>query len=86
VSDESENKYFRDHSPQIPSLKKWISFMSTHRQTDIATSTHTETKPNALPCIHIGLPKTATTTLQQYLFPRHPGLSYLGKYLSLIHI
>jgi len=54
--------------------------MSTHRQTDIATSTHTETKPNALPCIHIGLPKTATTTLQQYLFPRHPGLSYLGKY------
>jgi hypothetical protein len=28
--------------------------------------------------IHIGLPKTATTTLQQLVFPAHPGMLYLG--------
>jgi hypothetical protein len=29
--------------------------------------------------IHIGLPKTATTTLQECLFARHPSINYLGK-------
>src|SRR5262245_38096884 len=28
--------------------------------------------------IHIGLPKTATTTLQQNVFASHPGIFYLG--------
>jgi len=28
--------------------------------------------------VHIGLPKTATTTLQQKVFPAHPGIRYLG--------
>jgi hypothetical protein len=28
--------------------------------------------------IHIGLPKTATTTLQQRVFPAHPDMLYLG--------
>lgn len=35
-----------------------------------------------LPCIHIGLPKTATTTLQRFLFARHSEVNYLGKYKS----
>ena len=30
-------------------------------------------------CVHIGLPKTATTTLQRELFPAHRQLEYLGK-------
>jgi hypothetical protein len=29
--------------------------------------------------IHIGFPKTATTTLQNHLFAKHPGIHYLGK-------
>ena len=29
--------------------------------------------------IHIGYPKTATTTLQEYLFPNHSELIYLRK-------
>jgi hypothetical protein len=29
--------------------------------------------------IHIGFPKTATTTLQNHLFAKHPGILYLGK-------
>jgi len=29
--------------------------------------------------LHIGLPKTATTTLQNSLFSQHPGICYLGK-------
>lgn len=29
--------------------------------------------------LHIGYPKTATTTLQQYVFPRHSEIFYLGK-------
>jgi len=29
--------------------------------------------------IHIGLPKTATTTLQDNVFFHHPGVNYLGK-------
>lgn len=31
-------------------------------------------------CIHIGLSKTATSTLQNQFFPRHPDVEYLGKY------
>src|SRR5262245_20138431 len=30
-------------------------------------------------CIHIGVSKTATTTLQQNVFERLDGISYLGK-------
>ncbi|BFM20140.1 hypothetical protein [Gilvimarinus japonicus] len=29
--------------------------------------------------LHMGLPKTATTTLQETLFGQHPGICYLGK-------
>ena len=29
--------------------------------------------------LHMGLPKTATTTLQNTLFSQHPGICYLGK-------
>jgi len=30
--------------------------------------------------VHIGLPKTATTLLQQVLFAHHEGIAYMGKY------
>ena len=30
--------------------------------------------------LHIGLPKTGTTTLQQSLFTSHPEIYYFGKY------
>ncbi|MDO6746285.1 hypothetical protein [Gilvimarinus sp. 1_MG-2023] len=33
--------------------------------------------------LHVGLPKTATTTLQDTLFSQHPGICYLGKYSSM---
>lgn len=33
--------------------------------------------------IHIGLPKTATTTLQNRIFPNHSEYLYLGKYNSI---
>jgi len=33
----------------------------------------------ALPYIHIGAPRTATTTLQQALFSKHSQISYIGK-------
>ncbi|MFM8173338.1 MAG: hypothetical protein ACKN81_07315, partial [Pirellulaceae bacterium] len=29
--------------------------------------------------LHIGLPKTGTTTLQTLLFEHHSGIGYLGK-------
>ncbi len=32
--------------------------------------------------LHVGYPKTATTTLQKQLFKRHPDLCYLGKPLT----
>jgi hypothetical protein len=32
--------------------------------------------------LHVGYPKTATTTLQKKLFARHPGICYLGKPLT----
>ena len=32
-------------------------------------------------CVHVGYPKTATTTLQQHLFSRHPEIEYLGKFI-----
>lgn len=31
--------------------------------------------------LHIGYPKTATTTLQTHLFPKHPDINYLGKFI-----
>jgi hypothetical protein len=31
--------------------------------------------------IHVGYPKTATTTFQQYVFPQHPEIEYLGKFI-----
>ncbi len=33
-----------------------------------------------LSCVHIGLPKTATTTMQKHLFPHHSGIHYFGKF------
>ncbi len=32
-------------------------------------------------CIHVGYPKTATTTLQRHLFSHHPEIEYLGKFI-----
>ncbi len=32
--------------------------------------------------VHIGMPKTASTTLQAALFSRHPQVQYLGKYAA----
>ena len=29
-------------------------------------------------CVHIGLPKTGTTTLQKHLFEKHPDVTFLG--------
>jgi hypothetical protein len=31
--------------------------------------------------VHLGYPKTATTTFQQHVFPHHPEIDYLGKYI-----
>lgn len=31
--------------------------------------------------LHIGYPKTGTTTLQAHLFAKHPQIDYLGKYI-----
>jgi hypothetical protein len=31
--------------------------------------------------IHVGYPKTATTTFQQHVFPHHPEIDYLGKFI-----
>lgn len=33
------------------------------------------------PVLHIGFPKTGTTTLQRHLFARHPEIAYLGKHV-----
>ena len=33
-------------------------------------------------CIHIGLPKTASTTLQSTLFPGHSEVEYLGRFIG----
>lgn len=38
------------------------------------------TASDARVCIHIGLSKTATTTLQNRFFPEHPEIEYLGKF------
>jgi len=32
--------------------------------------------------LHIGLPKTGTTTLQHSLFTSHPEICFFGKYLG----
>jgi hypothetical protein len=37
-------------------------------------------------CVHIGLPKTATTTVQQFLFPHHPDIHYLGRLIGGRHV
>ena len=31
--------------------------------------------------IHVGYPKTATTTFQKHVFPKHPDIDYLGKFI-----
>ncbi len=31
--------------------------------------------------IHVGYPKTATTTFQKFVFSRHPDIHYLGKFI-----
>ncbi len=33
-----------------------------------------------LTCLHIGMPKTGTTTFQKRLYPRHSEIFYLGKF------
>jgi hypothetical protein len=33
-------------------------------------------------CIHIGLPKTAMTTVRQFLFAHHPDIHYLGRWIG----
>jgi hypothetical protein len=35
--------------------------------------------PNVV--LHLGYPKTATTTFQLHLFPKHSGIEYLGKFI-----
>jgi hypothetical protein len=35
-----------------------------------------------LPCLHIGMPKTGTKTLQMCLFSRHSQIDYLGTYIG----
>jgi hypothetical protein len=42
----------------------------------------TAVEPGAACTIHVGLPKTGTSTLQTGLFSRHSGLLYLGKNLT----
>lgn len=45
------------------------------------SSSHTSDSPSHRPCcLHIGLPKTATKTLQGNLFTKHPEVDYLGIY------
>ena len=31
-------------------------------------------------CLHVGMPKTATTCIQMHLFAKHSQIAYLGKY------
>ena len=31
--------------------------------------------------VHVGYPKTATTTFQKHVFPNHPEIEYLGKFI-----
>ncbi len=31
--------------------------------------------------VHVGYPKTATTTFQKHVFPNHPEIDYLGKFI-----
>lgn len=31
--------------------------------------------------VHVGYPKTATTTFQKHVFPHHPEIDYLGKFI-----
>jgi len=38
--------------------------------------------PAIVPCIHIGIAKTGSTTLQSRLFAHHSGIAYLGKWLG----
>ena len=45
----------------------------------------TRTAAGALPCLHLGMPKTATTCIQQHLFARHSQIEYLGKLLTSPH-
>lgn len=33
-------------------------------------------------CVHVGLPKTGTSTVQRHFFQKHPELEYLGKFIS----
>jgi hypothetical protein len=37
------------------------------------------TESNVPLVVHVGYPKTATTTFQQHVFPHHPEIEYLGK-------
>ena len=39
-------------------------------------------KANIQCCLHVGLPKTGTSLLQEHLFSQHSQIQYLGKYLG----
>ncbi|HSG71086.1 MAG TPA: hypothetical protein VLA12_11760, partial [Planctomycetaceae bacterium] len=45
--------------------------MMSHNSNDLS--------PKAGLYLHVGMPKTATTSLQKFLFAEHPQISYLGK-------
>ncbi len=40
--------------------------------------------PRERPVVHIGLPRTGTTTLQNHLFARHPEIEFLGLYKGAV--
>ncbi len=52
--------------------------ISTKVPKHVAPSQSRRTR-DAVPCIHLGLPKTATTMLQEFLFAKHSGINALGK-------
>ena len=60
-------------------LRKITRMIATPHSDTNATTGQTVT-PNC--CLHIGLPKTATTTLQMGMFARHSDVDYLGTYTN----
>lgn len=47
--------------------------------------THAKAMPQRTPLIHLGMPKTATTFLQSFLFARHSEVTFLGKFEGETH-
>ena len=48
----------------------------------MAATTPVDHGPMTRLFLHVGFPKTASTTLQKHVFARHPGLFYLGRPFS----